>query len=79
MPFRLLLLSICLAVHLAIVLAQRSEKAPADALDGPPFVSAKAWIAVDGDDGEVIGGDNVAAARPMASTTKIMKIGRAHV
>lgn len=72
MLLRLLLLSICLAVQPVIALAQGGEKAPPDALEGPPFVSAKAWIAVDGDDGTVLGGDNVATARPMASTTKIM-------
>src|SRR5262245_44206963 len=44
----------------------------ADQLDGPPFVSAKAWIVVDANSGKQIGGDNVSEARPMASTTKIM-------
>lgn len=52
--------------------AQTPPKMKADALDGPPFVSAKAWIAVDGVTGKVLGGENHAAARPMASTSKIM-------
>ncbi|QEL16165.1 D-alanyl-D-alanine carboxypeptidase family protein [Limnoglobus roseus] len=47
-------------------------KAKPDAPDGPPFVSAKAWIAVDGATGKVLGGDSQAEARPMASTSKIM-------
>jgi D-alanyl-D-alanine carboxypeptidase (penicillin-binding protein 5/6) len=58
-------------------LVAQPEKAPApktapDALDGPPFVSAKAWIVVDGKTGKVLRGDNETTARPMASTSKIM-------
>jgi D-alanyl-D-alanine carboxypeptidase (penicillin-binding protein 5/6) len=47
-------------------------KAAADPLDGPPFVSAKAWAVADGKTGKVLWGSNEAEARPMASTTKIM-------
>lgn len=50
----------------------QAPKAKPDSLDGPPFVSAKAWIAVDGATGKVLGGENQAEARPMASTSKIM-------
>src|SRR5262245_18244935 len=41
-------------------------------LERAPFVSAKAWIVVDANNGKQIGGDNVSEVRPMASTTKIM-------
>lgn len=71
-----------LALALALFLAppawaqQKVEplppKAAADALDGPPFVSAKAWVIADGKTGKVLAGFNEAEARPMASTTKIM-------
>ena len=49
-----------------------APKAKADALDGPPFVTAKAWAVADGKTGKVLWGFNEAEARPMASTTKIM-------
>lgn len=47
-------------------------KAPADSLDGPPFVSAKAWVVADGKTGKVLQGASETEARPMASTSKIM-------
>jgi D-alanyl-D-alanine carboxypeptidase (penicillin-binding protein 5/6) len=47
-------------------------KAKADALDGPPFVSAKAWVVADAKTGKVLWGFNEKEARPMASTSKIM-------
>jgi D-alanyl-D-alanine carboxypeptidase (penicillin-binding protein 5/6) len=47
-------------------------KAAADPLDGPPFVSAKAWVVVDGKTGKILRGENEAEARPMASTSKIL-------
>lgn len=47
-------------------------KAPADSLDGPPFVTAKAWVVADGKTGKVLWGSDAAEPRPMASTTKIM-------
>lgn len=65
--FLTLLAALPTALH-----AQQAPKAAPDALVGPPFVSAKAWIAVEGESGKVIGGFNEAAARPMASTTKVM-------
>lgn len=52
--------------------AQSAKKAPADPLNGPPFVSAKAWIVVDGATGKAFAGDNEDEPRPMASTSKIM-------
>jgi D-alanyl-D-alanine carboxypeptidase (penicillin-binding protein 5/6) len=47
-------------------------KAPPDPLDGPPFVSAKAWAVVDLKTGKPVGGGNDAEPRAIASTTKIM-------
>ncbi|MBI2804766.1 MAG: D-alanyl-D-alanine carboxypeptidase [Planctomycetes bacterium] len=45
---------------------------PADAPDGPPIVSARAWAIFDGRTGRRLHGHNDATALPMASTTKIM-------
>lgn len=47
-------------------------RATADRLDGPPFVTAKAWAVADGQTGKLVGGAKEADRRPMASTTKIM-------
>jgi D-alanyl-D-alanine carboxypeptidase (penicillin-binding protein 5/6) len=49
-----------------------APKAPADSLDGPPLLSAKAWVVFDGKTGKLFKGGNEAEARPMASTSKIM-------
>ncbi|MDB5309587.1 MAG: D-alanyl-D-alanine carboxypeptidase [Gemmataceae bacterium] len=49
-----------------------AAKAAADPLDGPPFVSARAWVVMDGKTGKVLWGGNEAEARPVASTSKIM-------
>ncbi len=54
------------------VMAQAPPKAAPDRLDGPPLVTAKAWIVVDGNTGKMLKGGNEAEARPMASTSKIM-------
>lgn len=48
------------------------KKSAADQLDGVPFVTAKAWVIVDAENANVIAGENHQAARPMASTTKLM-------
>lgn len=45
---------------------------PADSLDGPPIVSARAWGIADGKTGEFLWGKNETTSRYMASTTKIM-------
>jgi D-alanyl-D-alanine carboxypeptidase (penicillin-binding protein 5/6) len=45
---------------------------PADAIDGPPTVTARGWAIFDGRTGQRLHGGNDAAALPMASTTKIM-------
>src|SRR5262245_20018786 len=47
-------------------------KAPADRLDGPPFVTAKSWAVADAKTGQVLWGAQQAESRPCASTTKIM-------
>lgn len=53
-------------------LRAQSPKAAPDPLDGPPLVTAKAWVVVDGKTGKALRGGNEAEARPMASTSKIM-------
>lgn len=45
---------------------------PADSLDGPPIVSARAWGIADAKTGKFLWGKNETASRNMASTTKIM-------
>ena len=69
----LALLALLLPSHVA---AQPDKgpppKAAADPLDGPPLVTAKAWIVADGKTGKVLRGSAEAEARPMASTSKIM-------
>src|SRR5437763_15884989 len=47
-------------------------RAPADRLDGPPFVTAKAWAVADGVTGRLLWGAQEAEPRPMASTTTVM-------
>lgn len=46
--------------------------APADRIEGPPIVSARAWAIADGAKGRFLWGHNETAQVPMASTTKIM-------
>ena len=81
MPRRVLFaLAVFLLLTPASAIAQpKVEPAPpplpktaADPLDGPPFVSAKAWAIADGKTGKVLWSFNDAEARPMASTSKIM-------
>ena len=48
------------------------NKRPADPLDGPPFVSTKSWVVLDGRTGVVLGGHNDSQPLEMASTTKVM-------
>lgn len=45
---------------------------PADSLDGPPLVTAKAWVIGDGKTGRRLWGQEDEAPRAIASTTKIM-------
>jgi D-alanyl-D-alanine carboxypeptidase (penicillin-binding protein 5/6) len=44
----------------------------ADELDGPPFVSCKAWVAMDARTGRVLGGSQQDTPLDFASTTKMM-------
>lgn len=45
---------------------------PMDSLDGPPFVTCKAWIVVDANDGRTVGGHEAESPLHIASTTKMM-------
>ena len=49
-----------------------ARKAPADPLDGPPFVTAKAWAVADGKTGKVLWTGGETDPRAIASTTKVM-------
>lgn len=75
MPRSFALLAL-LALFAPVPLAAQPEKAPkkaaVDPLDGPPLVTAKAWVVADGKTGKVVRGGNEAEPRPMASTSKIM-------
>lgn len=45
---------------------------PADPLEGPPFVTCKGWVLLDGETGEVLADRDGYQPLPMASTTKMM-------
>jgi D-alanyl-D-alanine carboxypeptidase (penicillin-binding protein 5/6) len=55
-----------------VVNARRHEKQPPDPLDGPPFVTANAWVVLDGKTGAVVEGHDEDKPLDMASTTKMM-------
>jgi serine-type D-Ala-D-Ala carboxypeptidase (penicillin-binding protein 5/6) len=55
-----------------VVNAEKLPKQPADALDGPPYTTVKAWAIADGRTGEVLWGHREQERLEMASTTKIM-------
>lgn len=55
----------------SIVNAESAKKQAADALDGPPFVTCKAWAVTD-ENGKLLGGFDENELRDPASTTKIM-------
>ena len=50
----------------------KAPKQPADSLDGPPFVTAKAWAIASGRTGAVLWGQDEAKPLEMASLTKVM-------
>ncbi|MEM8946576.1 MAG: serine hydrolase, partial [Planctomycetota bacterium] len=52
--------------------ARKIDRAPADALIGPPFVTCKAWAIGDASTGKFLWGQDEDQPRDMASTTKIM-------
>jgi D-alanyl-D-alanine carboxypeptidase (penicillin-binding protein 5/6) len=56
----------------AVVNAEKHEKSPPDPLNGPPFVTCKAWAIVDGESGEFLAGGQQDEKRDPASTTKMM-------
>lgn len=56
----------------AVVNAEPTKKDPTDALDGPPFVTAKAWAIIDGKTGKFLAGSHHDEKRDPASTTKMM-------
>jgi serine-type D-Ala-D-Ala carboxypeptidase (penicillin-binding protein 5/6) len=56
----------------AVVNAEKSQKSAPDALDGPPYVTCKAWAVIDGSSGELLAGDHQDEKRDPASTTKMM-------
>jgi D-alanyl-D-alanine carboxypeptidase (penicillin-binding protein 5/6) len=56
----------------AVVNAAPHEKSPPDSLDGPPFVTCKAWAILDGQTGDLLAGNQQDEKRDPASTTKIM-------
>jgi D-alanyl-D-alanine carboxypeptidase (penicillin-binding protein 5/6) len=60
------------AAEPAVVNAEPREKEPIDPLDGPPYVTAKAWAIVDGNTGKFLAGGHEDEKRDPASTTKIM-------
>src|SRR4051812_37639557 len=53
---RTLFAVLCLGVVFRAPAGWTQEKKPADALDGPPFVTAKAWAVADGKTGELLSG-----------------------
>jgi D-alanyl-D-alanine carboxypeptidase (penicillin-binding protein 5/6) len=55
----------------SIINAESKKRAPADPLDGPPFVTCKAWVVTD-ENGKVLAGSDENELRDPASTTKIM-------
>jgi D-alanyl-D-alanine carboxypeptidase (penicillin-binding protein 5/6) len=52
--------------------SEKLSRQPADSLDGPPFVSCKAWAIADGRNGKLLWESNGDKSLDMASTTKIM-------
>ncbi|MFO0788582.1 MAG: serine hydrolase [Pirellulales bacterium] len=56
----------------AVVNSEDTKKLPPEPLDGPPFVSCKAWAIVDGTSGDLLAGDHAETKREPASTTKMM-------
>src|SRR5687767_12554920 len=73
----LLRLAALIGVMLGIAARTFAQEAPdarqpADSLDGPPLVTAKAWVIGDGKTGRRLWGHEDDSPRSIASTTKIM-------
>lgn len=52
--------------------AEELPTAPADPLDGPPFVTARAWVVLDEGTGDILASQREDEPLDMASTTKVM-------
>jgi D-alanyl-D-alanine carboxypeptidase (penicillin-binding protein 5/6) len=72
MPARFLPLAFVLLCLTAPTAGAQPARAPADKLDGPPVVTAKAWAVADGKTGKVLWSSQAATPLVIASTTKIM-------
>ncbi|MBP3956401.1 D-alanyl-D-alanine carboxypeptidase [Gemmata sp. G18] len=70
--FVILALSAALAPARPVQEKPLPAKAPAENIDGPPVVSAKAWAVADGKTGKVLWGSKEHEPLAIASTTKIM-------
>ena len=56
----------------AVINSEVLARQPMDSIEGPPFVTSKSWIVVDGDNGQLIAGHDHDSPKHFASTTKIM-------
>ncbi len=56
----------------AVVNGETLKPSPPDSLNGPPFVTCKAWAIIDGNSGEFLAGDHEDKKLEPASTTKMM-------
>ncbi|QDV68834.1 D-alanyl-D-alanine carboxypeptidase DacF precursor [Rosistilla carotiformis] len=65
-------LFLCVVAVVASDPVADAPKQSPDPLEGPPFVTCKAWIIADADTGEILAGDNQDDERNPASITKIM-------
>ncbi len=55
-----------------VINVEEPRKLPPDSLDGPPFVTSKAWAVTDGKTGTLLAGGRENEPLPFASTTKMM-------
>ena len=62
----------CLLILGCLLLSDAFAKEPADSLEGPPFVSARAWAIGDSQTGELLWSSQADLPLKAASTTKIM-------
>lgn len=58
-----------------VINAQKLPRLPADPLEGPPFLTCRAWAVGDPRSGKQIGGKDDAARLEIASVTKLMTAG----
>jgi D-alanyl-D-alanine carboxypeptidase (penicillin-binding protein 5/6) len=55
-----------------VINSEVPRRHPPDPLDGPPFVTARAWAVADGTTGAILFGERANEPLPIASTTKLM-------